>query len=243
MILSLRRYFRSQFLLIATALLTQSLPLRAQTWTQWPASAGGNDHYYALTPAATNWEAAETLAVSWGGTLATITSSNEQEFVNRTFLTGPLEKRPVWIGLKSSGARGPFKINLGVFKIEGNGSPKHTFFWVTGEPLEYTNWHSGQPDNFPPGENYGTINWHYSDDRGAKGDWNDAPEAGTTGFSGTTSGPYFGIVERDYDPRLPVRPPPIVSKNTFHLILIAAVGLILLIVFVRSRRGKKSKMK
>jgi hypothetical protein len=53
--------------------------LAAQTWIQWSASAGGNNHYYALTPFATNWDAAEQLAVAWGGALATINSSNEQK--------------------------------------------------------------------------------------------------------------------------------------------------------------------
>jgi hypothetical protein len=215
-------------------------PLPAQNRIQWPAAAGGNGHYYALTPTATNWDAAESLAVSWGGALATINSANEQDFINKTFLNGPLEHRPVWIGLMAEPKRGPFRLKLGSVKIEIGNAPKLEYRWVTGEPLTYTNWHSGQPDNFPPGENYGCINWFHSDDRGVKGDWNDAPENGTTGFSGTTTGPYFGIVERDYDPRLPVRPPPIISKNTFHLILLVAIPLILVVLFVRSRWRKKS---
>src|SRR5690242_17895946 len=72
----------------------------AQTWIQWRSADGGNNHYYALTPSATNWTAAQELAISWGGTLATITSSNEQNFISTTFLTGKFEHLPLWIGLR-----------------------------------------------------------------------------------------------------------------------------------------------
>src|SRR5262245_31957002 len=74
-------------------------PASAQNWIQWSSAAGGNNHYYALTPSPTNWLAAQQLAVSWGGTLATITSSNEQNFINATFLTAAFEHLPLWIGL------------------------------------------------------------------------------------------------------------------------------------------------
>ncbi|HEX3718358.1 MAG TPA: hypothetical protein VH595_10365 [Verrucomicrobiae bacterium] len=68
-------------------------------WTQWSSTNGGNDHWYALTPSATDWDTAEKLAVSLGGTLATITSPEEQNFINGTFLTGEFEHLPLWIGL------------------------------------------------------------------------------------------------------------------------------------------------
>ena len=214
--------------------------LRAQNWIQWPASSGGNDHYYALTPTATNWEAAEKLAVSWGGTLATITSSNEQNFINDTFLNGPLERRPVWIGLMATLPHGPLHFQLGPLKMEiGGSASKLDYHWITGEPLGYKNWHPNQPDNFPPGENYVAINWFYSDHRGTKGDWNDTPTNGTTGFGGTTTGPYFGIVERDYDPRLPVRAQADNFKKAFYVTLCIAVPAIVLIAFLRFRRRKE----
>lgn len=224
------------------ALLSFAHPLSAQNWVQWPVSSGGNDHYYALTPIATNWEAAENLAISWGGTLATITSSNEQDFINRTFLNGPLEHRPVWIGLMAKPKHGPYRLKLGPVKLEIGGEPKLDYHWVTGEPLNYSNWHPGQPDNFPPGENYVAINWFYSDGRGAKGDWNDAPLDGTTGFSGTSTGPYFGIVERDYDLRLPARPRPVNLGKTVQLTLLIGLPIILLILLLRSRPRRKGKV-
>lgn len=238
MILQVRCQIRSWFLPTVVAFLSFAITLHAQNWIQWPASAGGNDHYYALTATETNWEAAEKLAVSWGGTLATITSSNEQNFINRTFLKGLLERRPVWIGLMANPKHGPFRWQLGPVKMEIGGTPQLDYHWVTGEPLRYANWHPNQPDNFPPGENYVAINWFYSDNRGAKGDWNDTPENGTTGFGGATTGPYFGIVERDYDPRLPVRRQPDNFKKMFHLTLLIPLLIILLIVFRRTINGR-----
>jgi hypothetical protein len=175
-------------------------------WIQWSSTAGGNGHYFALTPWATNWTAAQDLAVSWGGHLVTITSQKEQDFINETFLTGPLDHLPVWIGLVRARANpaGPPIItgrirraleDLGLIRTVAH-SP---FEWITGEPFSYSNWKPGEPSDSPPGESWVAINWEYSDIpvRGIKGDWNDTPENGTAGYGGMTSGPYFGLVERD----------------------------------------------
>jgi hypothetical protein len=216
-------------------------PSEAPTWIQWKSAEGGNDHYYAMTPFATNWNAVEALAVTWGGTLATITSSNEQDFVNDTFLTGRFTYRPVWIGLFDPAPAGTFAGTLRQVKeLMGFGS-KARFRWVTGEPFEYSNWKSGEPNNTPPGEYYVAINWEYSDlpCRGQKGDWNDTPLNGTTGYGGQTSGPYFGLVERETDPSLP----PKVGRALRYapLWLIAALVAVLAIWFTRRRRREKKE--
>ena len=224
-------------LLVALAIGAPSA--RSQNWIQWKTADGGNGHYYALTLVATNWEAAEALAVSWGGTLVRINSAEEQKFVNDTFLTGALEHRPVWIGLLDASARkGPFKLKLGPVRLQVGDEPRPKYDkWVTGEAINYDNWHPSQPDHFTPDEHYAAMNWHYSDNRGAKGDWNDAPVNGTTGFGGNTTGPYFGLVERDYDPSLPVRRR--ISKTRMHLSLMFAVVAVLVVYFVGSRWRKK----
>src|ERR1700677_4536669 len=103
---------------ILAAFLIGAPSIVAQTWIQWTSAAGGNDHYYALTTVATNWEAAERIAVSWGGTLAVITSSNEQNFINDTFLTNALEHRPVWIGLVCPPKGAPLTLKLGPVQIK-----------------------------------------------------------------------------------------------------------------------------
>ena len=64
------------------------------TWITWPTSAGGNGHIYGLTPTATNWLAAEAIAASYGGTLASITSADEQAFINNSFFVGEFEHLP-----------------------------------------------------------------------------------------------------------------------------------------------------
>lgn len=234
----MRSFLRAEVWLMLFGL-TAVLP--AQNWIQWKSAEGGNGHYFALTLAETNWEAAQRLADAWGGHLATITSGAEQQFINSNFLTGALDKRPVWIGLVDTMAkRKPWKLKLGSVKIEVGNQPKPKYAWVTGEAINYENWHPNQPDNAGGDEHYVAINWFYSDSpsRGLKGDWNDAPLDGTRGYSGGTDGPYFGLVERDYDPQLPVRRAArLLSPMNFLLgILAAGCGMI---IYARYRRGKK----
>jgi len=205
-----------------------------QTWIQWISTAGGNNHWYVLTPSATNWLAAQDLALSWGGNLATIRSDSEQDFINTAFLTGAFEHRPIWIGLVRTGANVKLTSrvrrameDLGLRHPTAAPASASAFEWVTGEALSYSNWKPGQPDNFPPGEEYVTVNWHHSDNppRGTKGDWNDAPLNGTTGFGGTTDGPYFGLVERNSDPHRP----PVLTLSQLRLATLA--WLVLAAVF------------
>src|SRR5690348_13668745 len=116
--MALRRLFiptRSWLAIGAVVAGTHSV--RAQTWIQWNSAEGGNNHYYALTPTATNWDAAQKLAISWGGTLATITTSKEQNFINTTFLTGKFEHLPLWIGLRKPAAKSTFSGNLGALHV------------------------------------------------------------------------------------------------------------------------------
>jgi hypothetical protein len=106
---------------------------------------------------------------------------------------------------------------------------------VTGEPFAYSNWKEGEPSNTPPGENYVAINWEYSDDppRGRKGDWNDTPLSGTTGYGGKTDGPYFGLVERASDPSQPTKRWFTTCVVCIGLIMVLAA--VLIICFTRFR--------
>jgi len=60
------------------------------------------------------------------------------------------------------GGSEPFWIGLTDTAVEG------VFMWVNGDPLTYTNWLPGEPNNEGGAENYGEMNW------GAPGKWNDA---------------------------------------------------------------------
>ena len=81
-----------------------------------------------------NWNEAQSLCSSMGGHLATITSAEENAFVNELFSSASLyvpnflSKKQAWIGAQGTGSA-----------IE----------WVTGEPLDYTNWYRlmGQPSS------------------------------------------------------------------------------------------------
>src|SRR5437868_14502035 len=86
--LSMNRIFLTLVLWRAVELLAAAQTPGVTKWIQWSAVAGGNNHYYALTLSATNWTGPEQQAEAWGGTLATITSSDEQNFINTTFMTG-----------------------------------------------------------------------------------------------------------------------------------------------------------
>ena len=154
----------------------------ATTLVEWPVTSGGNGHFYGITDLASNWTTAEATAVLLAGHLATITSASEQAFVDTTFLVGSFERLPLWIGLTDQATEG-------------------TQLWVTGEPLAFINWKSGEPNN-SGNEDYVTINWDFSRSQGFKGSWNDTPLDGTSGFGGNTNGPYFGLVEIVPEPAL-----------------------------------------
>ena len=219
--------------------------VRGQNWVQWTTEQGGNNHYYALTPVATNWTASQALAVSWGGKLASITSAEEQKFINNTFLTGSFEHLPLWIGLMAPPTKPPFKKKLGSLEIQFGKGTTPKFGWVTGEPFVYSNWKPGEPSNTPPGENYVAINWEYSDEppRGAKGDWNDTPANGTKGYGGKTDGPYYGLVERASEPGKPATLPLAKGKFPERLVLGAGLLLVLLVVALRFRRTPSEELK
>ncbi|QXE23940.1 C-type lectin domain protein [Richelia sinica FACHB-800] len=124
---------------------------------------GGNEYF--LTTLDT-WTGAQAQAQSAGGNLVTINDAAEQAWLVSTF--GATTR--YWIGLTDRVTEG-------------------SYAWVSGEPVTYTNWALGEPNNtpYPPdGEDYIAMNW-VSD---GSGGWNDLPNAGP-GFQST-----YGIIER-----------------------------------------------
>lgn len=227
-----------RFLEIATLVLAAQVA-SGQRWVQWNSAQGGNNHYYALTLAPTNWAAAQKLALAWGGTLATITSPNEQNFINETFLTGEYEHLPLWIGLARTPTKHAFSGSLGPLHVQIGSNQNADFRWVTGEPFSYSNWKPGEPNNTPPGEDYVVINWEYSDEppRGLKGDWNDTPLNGTTRYGGKTDGPYFGLVERNTDPNRPARAG--LTRFAACTSLITLLIVLVVVLVLKSRAGQR----
>ena len=110
---------------------------------EWPTSTGGNGHFYALYALGeeTTWAAALDAAERFGGYPATITSPEEQDFINRN-MPGTQRGGPTAIGLYQDGGEEP-----------GGG-----WRWVTDEPLDWTNWQPGEPNDTVAGqENYGQL--------------------------------------------------------------------------------------
>lgn len=121
-----------------------------------PITNSANGHAYYLLNF-TNWPAAEQIAVSLGGHLATINDAAENDWIFTMFGDyGGLE-RPLWIGLNDSAQ-------------EGN------WIWVNGEPVTYFNWSPIEPNSgngvFPDEDH--VLIWHPSSGY-PLGSWNDAP--------------------------------------------------------------------
>lgn len=83
------------------------------------------DKRYLLYPNSMTWEAARRFCEEQGGHLITITSKEEGEFVKDL---ARANRACVWIGLTDEEKEGEWR-------------------WVTGEPLEYLDWATGEPNN------------------------------------------------------------------------------------------------
>ncbi len=84
-------------------------------------------HYY-CSQTGLDWTSAQQNAINNGGHLAVINSQAENDFIKNII---PLSS--AWIGLSDLASEGNFQ-------------------WVNGDPLTYTNWYPGQPNNFNNGQ-------------------------------------------------------------------------------------------
>lgn len=94
----------------------------------------GGHHYQLIDSDDIRWMEAKKKCEEQGGHLVTITSAQEQQFI-QDLITGG-SKVFYWIGATDSGQE-----------------PNH-YYWITGEDFSYQNWQEGQPDNgnWGPGE-------------------------------------------------------------------------------------------
>ncbi|NCR09221.1 MAG: hypothetical protein GPI95_13180 [Microcystis aeruginosa LG13-11] len=117
--------------------------------------------YYLTTP--TTWTDAQAQAQAMGGNLVTINDAAENQFLVNAF--GGNES--FWIGFTDAGQEGNWQ-------------------WINGEPVIYTNWNPGEPNNYK-NEDYGAMNWWI-------GGWNDFPNYTSANDSNVPSA-IRGIVE------------------------------------------------
>ncbi len=136
-------------------------------WHYWE----GNGNWYKVqrSLSVVTWDEASTHAQAIGAHLVTITSEEENNFVAALINSGEYWGAPDPYG----SAPGPW---MGGLQAEGASEPSGGWSWITGEEFSYTNWASGEPNNFPPsGANENRmLYWGPGDSR--TGLWNDARE-------------------------------------------------------------------
>jgi hypothetical protein len=135
-----------------------------------------NGHSYYLLDQDT-WTNSEAQAVTLGGHLATINNAAENQWLQETFGSFGGTDRNLWIGLNDVAAEG-------------------TFVWSSGEPVTYTNWDPGQPDNNQAGEDFVHL-WSPSIQGGffQPDKWNDLFDATSFAFAQPSPVPLNGVVE------------------------------------------------
>lgn len=107
-----------------------------------------NNHTYHLI-SAQSWPSAQAEALSLGGNLVTINDAAENAFVSNTFTP---TYGTVWIGFNDVDVEGSFE-------------------WVSGQPVTYTNWNGGEPNNL--GDEDFTHLHGPAGPFGPQGTWND----------------------------------------------------------------------
>lgn len=117
------------------------------------------DHSYYLYDFDGTWEEAVEYLGSLGGYPAAITSQEENDALYGYMLS--MEVESAYFGLTDSVQEG-------------------TWIWINEEPVDYTNWHSGEPNNENSAENYAMFYYRYTD-----GTWNDG-DFGTGTVGGGT---------------------------------------------------------
>lgn len=132
-------------------------------------SANYNGHTYHLLTAS-SWTTAEAEAATLGGNLVTVNDAAENAFLVSTFSTFGGQNRNLWIGFNDVATEG-------------------TFVWASGQPVTYTNWSTGEPNNSNGVEDYAYIIGP-TGFGGAATRWNDVPND-----PNNPAEPLYGVVE------------------------------------------------
>ena len=145
---------------------------------QWPASEGGNDHYYEVVNTSSHWLIALAFSLRWthaglDGHLATLTSAEEDAWVLENVL------RPQGIIGRD--------YHIGGWNADMYGNPRGLtgWQWLTGQPWEYEGWAPGEPNNAGgQGDREKCLAYHYYYYHGGVGllGWNDVSTDSYYGF-------------------------------------------------------------
>ncbi len=105
-------------------------------------------HLYLVALRHMHFFEANRLAEKMGGHLATIGNARENQFIYSLFKN---DKR--YFHTDSHGnIHGPA---FGLYQLPGSREPSGGWVWSTGEPLSYTRWSRGNPDNYAGRQGYG----------------------------------------------------------------------------------------
>lgn len=140
-------------------------------WKTWSSADGGNDHRYAVWTEPGYWEQAFIEAQKHGAYLVTLTSPEEEAWVRATFSS----TEGYWIGFTRSRAYGALE---------------RRWKWISGEPVDYTNWAPGHPDDAYPPQDFAMMNW------GGENGWDDHGRTGPA-----SAYPYGAVFEIGTAPR------------------------------------------
>lgn len=140
-------------------------------------------HNYCLFSAGTcnTFDEAKKYCESLGGHLATITTAEENDALHR-YITS-LGVETAYFGLTDRDTEGKWE-------------------WVTGESVDYQNWHSGEPNAENRNEDYAEFYWKYTDGTWNDGDWSNLTASDSNAFIcewdtiGTASSSDLGITRR-----------------------------------------------
>ena len=98
-----------------------------------------NGKEYILTSRSKTWVEAEAEAISKGGHLVTVNDRAEENWLRNTFG----KTQGFWIGINDAGQEGKFE-------------------WANGEPVTYTNWAPGEPNDAGGDQDFGWLNYSSS---------------------------------------------------------------------------------
>ncbi|WP_171133911.1 caspase family protein [Ruegeria sp. HKCCA6707] len=101
-----------------------------------------------------SWDDALALSEAAGGHLVTLTSPAENSFVFNLISEDDRFWRQTNVGTRLSEAVGP---HIGLYQPPGSREPAGGWRWVTGEPLNYTNWMPNNLDNYADREHRATF--------------------------------------------------------------------------------------
>ncbi|WP_170474141.1 caspase family protein [Ruegeria arenilitoris] len=103
--------------------------------------------YLAVRSSRKDFFTSSEFANEMGGHLATIGNARENQFIYNLIKN---DKRYFRKG-SSGNIQGPA---FGLYQLPGSNEPSGGWVWITGEPLTYTRWSKGEPNNYKGNEGY-----------------------------------------------------------------------------------------